>query len=229
MIKKLKGLKKNIKNDLIVFGATGFTGKLVVEYLIKHYGLENQKFTWAIAGRDKAKLEELKQSFICIDPKSASIDTFVADSFDSKSLDNLASSCSTIISTVGPYLKYGLPLVESCVKYHTNYCDLTGEVPFIRESIDLFHEKAIKNKCKIIHSCGFDSIPSDLAVLLLQKKSLEKFNKVCDDVNLYVRSIKGGLSGGTISSIINISKYIDSHPENKSVLKSPFSLNRSIK
>ena len=225
MIRKLKGLKKNIKNDLIVFGATGFTGKLVVEYLIKHYGLKNQKFTWAIAGRDKAKLEELKQSFICIDPKSASIDTFVADSFDSKSLDNLASSCSTIISTVGPYLKYGLPLVESCVKNHTNYCDLTGEVPFIRESIDLFHEKAIKNKCKIIHSCGFDSIPSDLAVLLLQKKSLEKFNKVCDDVNLYVRCIKGGLSGGTISSIINISKYIESHPEKKSVLKSPFSLN----
>ena len=225
MIEKLQGLKKNIKNDLIVFGATGFTGKLVVEYLIKHYGLENQKFTWAIAGRDKAKLEELKQSFICIDPRSASIDTLVADSFDSKSLDNLASSCSTIISTVGPYLKYGLPLVESCVKNHTNYCDLTGEVPFIRESIDLFHEKAIKNKCRIIHSCGFDSIPSDLGVLLLQKKSLKKFNKVCDDVNLYVRSIKGGLSGGTISSIINISKYIDSHPEKKSVLKSPFSLN----
>ena len=225
MIRKLKGLKKNIKNDLIVFGATGFTGKLVVEYLIKHYGLENQKFTWAIAGRDKAKLEELKQSFICIDPRSASIDTFVADSFDSKSLDNLASSCNTIISTVGPYLKYGLPLVESCVKNHTNYCDLTGEVPFIRESIDLFHEKAIKNKCKIIHSCGFDSIPSDLAVLLLQKKSLEKFNKVCDNVSLYVRSIKGGLSGGTISSIINISKYTNSHPEKRSVLESPFSLN----
>ena len=225
MIKKLKGLKKNIKNDLIVFGATGFTGKLVVEYLIKNYGLENQKFTWAIAGRDKTKLEELKQSFLGLDPKSASIDTFVADSFDSKSLDILASSCSTIISTVGPYLKYGLPLVESCVKNHTNYCDLTGEVPFIRKSIDLFHEKATKNKCRIIHSCGFDSIPSDLAVLLLQKNSLEKFNKVCDDVTLYVRSIKGGLSGGTISSIINISKYIDSHPGGKSVLKSPFSLN----
>ena len=225
MINKLKGLKKNIKNDLIVFGATGFTGKLVVEYLIKNYGLENQKFTWAIAGRDKAKLEELKQSFICIDPKSASIDTFVADSFDSKSLDNLASSCSTIISTVGPYLKYGLPLVESCVKNHTNYCDLTGEVPFIRESIDLFHEKALNNKCRVIHSCGFDSIPSDLGVLLLQKKSLKKFNKVCEKVNLYVRSIKGDLSGGTISSMINIKKYIHLHPDQRNVLKSPYSLN----
>ena len=222
-------MKKNIKNDLIVFGATGFTGKLVVEYLIKNYGLENQKFTWAIAGRDKEKLEELKHSFIGIDPQSVNIRTYVADSFNSESLDILTSSCRAIISTVGPYLKYGLPLVESCVKNHTNYCDLTGEVPFIRESINLFHEKALKNRCKIIHSCGFDSIPSDLGVLLLQKDSLEKFNKVCDNVNLYVRSIRGGISGGTISSMINIKKYIHSHSENIDVLKSPYSLNPSDK
>ena len=218
-------MKKNIKTDLIVFGATGFTGKLVIEYLIKNYGTKNQKFTWAIAGRDKAKLEELKQSFIGIDSQSVNIETYVADSFNSQSLDILTSSCRIIISTVGPYLKYGLPLVESCVKNHTNYCDLTGEVPFIRESIDLFHEKALNNKCRVIHSCGFDSIPSDLGVLLLQKNSLEKFNKVCEKVNLYVRSIKGGVSGGTISSMINIKKYIHSHPDKRNVLKSPYSLN----
>ena len=216
---------KNIKNDLIIFGATGFTGKLVTEYLIKNYGLKNQKFNWAIAGRDKKKLEELKQSFIGIDPQAVNIETYVADSFNSKSLDILTSSCRVIISTVGPYLKYGLPLVESCVKNRTNYCDLTGEVPFIRESIDLFHEKAIDEKVKIIHSCGFDSIPSDLGVLLLQKDSQEKFNKVCDNVNLYVRSIRGGLSGGTISSMININKYIHSSSGKRSVLKSPYSLN----
>ncbi len=162
-------MKKNIKVDLIVFGATGFTGKLVVEYLIKNYGSDNQKFTWAIAGRDREKLEELKHSFVGIDPQSVNIKAYVADSFYSKSLDVLTSSCRAIISTVGPYLKYGLPLVESCVKNRTNYCDLTGEVPFIRESIDLFHERALDNKIKIIHSCGFDSIPSDLGVLLLQK------------------------------------------------------------
>ena len=218
-------MKKNIKYDLIVFGATGFTGKLIVEYLIKYYGLKNQKFTWAIAGRDRLKLEELKQALIRIDPLSVKIDTLIADSFNSKSLDILTSSCRVIITTVGPYIEYGLPLVESCVKNHTDYCDLTGEVPFIRESIDLFHEKAKKNKCRIIHSCGFDSIPSDLGVLLLQKNSLEKFNKVCDDINLYVRSIKGGLSGGTISSMIKITKYISSHPEKRRIITSPFSLN----
>ena len=218
-------MKKNIKNDLIVFGATGFTGKLVIEYLIKNYGTKNKKFTWAIAGRDKAKLEELKQSFIGIDSQSVNIETYVADSFNSQSLDILTSSCRIIISTVGPYLKYGLPLVEYCVKNHTNYCDLTGEVPFIRESIDLFHEKALNNKCRVIHSCGFDSIPSDLGVLLLQKNSLKRFNKVCEKVNLYVRSISGGVSGGTISSMINIIKYIRSHPDKRNVLKSPYSLN----
>ena len=222
-------MKKNIKNDLIVFGATGFTGKLVVEYLIKNYGLDNQKFTWAIAGRDKEKLEELKQSFIAIDSHSVNIETYVADSFNSKSLDVLTSSCHVIISTVGPYLKYGLPLVESCVKNHTNYCDLTGEVPFIKESIDLFHEKAFNSKCKIIHSCGFDSIPSDLGVLLLQKDSIEKFNKVCDNVNLYVRSIRGGFSGGTISSMINIKRYSHANSKKRDVLKSPYSLNPTDK
>ena len=218
-------MKKNIKNDLIVFGATGFTGKLVIEYLIKNYGTKNQKFTWAIAGRDKAKLEELKQSFIGIDSQSVNIETYVADSFNSQSLDILTSSCRIIISTVGPYLKYGLPLVESCVKNHTNYCDLTGEVPFIRESIDLFHEKALNNKCRVIHSCGFDSIPSDLGVLLLQKNSLKKYEKLCDEVNLYIQEIKGSLSGGTVASMENLMKYIELHPDKKNMYKSPISLN----
>ena len=217
-------LKKK-KYDLIVFGVTGFTGRLVFEYLITHYGLYNSKFTWAIAGRNKKKLEELKKSLIHIDPKSEKIDTFVADSFDSKSLDTMTSSCGIIISTVGPYIKYGLPLVESCVKNSTNYCDLTGEVPFIRESIDLFHEKAIKNKCRIIHSCGFDSIPSDLGVLLLQRYCQKKYNKVCNEVNLYVEALKGGLSGGTIASMISVMKYVDLHPEKKNILNSSFSLN----
>ena len=126
---------------------------------------------------------------------------------------------------MGPYLKCGLPLIESCVKNRTHYCDLTGEVPFIRESIDLYHKEAKKNKCKIIHSCGFDSIPSDIGVLFLQKKSLKKYKKVCAKVNLYVEGIKGGLSGGTIASMVNIMDYLRLNPKKKSILKNPFSLN----
>ena len=137
----------------------------------------------------------------------------------------MTSSCRVVISTVGPYLKYGLPLIKSCVKNKTSYCDITGEVPFIRESIDLFHEEAKKNKCRIIHSCGFDSIPSDLGVLLLQKNSIGKYDKLCKKVNLYVQELKGGLSGGTIASVVNLIKYKKMYPDKRHMLKSPFSLN----
>ena len=224
-------MKKNIKYDLIVMGATGFTGRLVVEYLIKNYGVKNEKFSWAIAGRAQKNLEQLKNSFIHLDPRVSSLAIFVADSFDLGSLDNMTSSCKIVISTVGPYLKFGKSLIKSCVNNGTHYCDLTGEVPFIRESIDLFDEKARQNKCRIIHSCGFDSVPSDIGVLFLQKQSLENFNDTCDEVNLYVRSMKGGFSGGTIESMINISNYMDSNPKNKQILRSPFALNsrKSIK
>tara|TARA_B100001248_G_scaffold261824_1_gene254476 strand:- start:1823 stop:3079 length:1257 start_codon:yes stop_codon:yes gene_type:complete len=218
-------LNQKNKFDIIIFGATGFTGKLVVEYFLKNYGFNNPKLNWAIAGRSEAKLEKLKKSFIHIDQGFAKINIFVADSFDSKSLDVLTSSCRVIISTVGPYLKYGLPLIKSCVKNNTSYCDITGEVPFIRESIDLFHEEAKKNKCRIVHSCGFDSIPSDLGVLLLQRTSLKKYDKLCNKVNLYVQEIKGSLSGGTIASVVNLMKYKELYPDKRHMFKSPFSLN----
>ena len=218
-------LKKKCKYDLIVFGATGFTGKLVVEYLLKNYGIRNSRFTWAIAGRNKIKLEKLIKSLIHINKVTIDIDTFVVDSFDSNSLDILTSSCKVILSTVGPYLKYGLPLIKSCVKNKTNYCDITGEVPFIRDSIDKFHEEAKRNKCRIVHSCGFDSIPSDLGVLLLQKNSLKKYDTLCDEVNLYVQGINGGISGGTVASMVNIINYIKLYPNKRDMLKSPLSLN----
>ena len=216
---------KNIEYDLVIMGATGFTGKLVVEYLIKNYGVENEEFTWAIAGRDKNKLERVRSSFKDLDSNSNNIPTLVVDSHDPILLDKMTSISRLVISTVGPYLKFGEALVESCVKNSTHYCDLTGEVPFIRESIDSFDLKAKKNNCRIIHSCGFDSIPSDIGVLLLQMDSLKRFNEPCDEVNLYVRSIRGGLSGGTIDSMINISKYMGSNPDHQNILKSPFSLN----
>ena len=203
---------KDIKHDLVVMGATGFTGKLVVEYLIKNYGVRNQHFSWAIAGRSLSKLEKLKDSLKKLDSLSLDIPTIQVDSLDSKSLDTMTSSCRLVITTVGPYMKFGIQLVESCVKNSTHYCDLTGEVPFIRQSIDLFHSKAKENSCKIIHSCGFDSIPSDIGVLLLQQTSIKRNQKPCNKVNLYVKSIKGGLSGGTVASMISISQHKPGDP-----------------
>ena len=216
---------KNITYQLVVMGATGFTGRLVVEYIIKNYGIKNNKFTWAIAGRNKKKLEDLRLSFKDLYPDYNQLHIFDVDSNDSLSLDAMTSISGLILSTVGPYIKYGIPLVESCVKNSTHYCDLTGETPFIRESIDLFDKKAKENNCRIIHSCGFDSIPSDIGVLLLQMHSLERFKTPCDDVTLYVDSMRGGFSGGTVDSMIHISRYMNQDSKHKSILKSPFALN----
>tara|TARA_B100001029_G_C14795595_1_gene304264 strand:+ start:23 stop:358 length:336 start_codon:yes stop_codon:yes gene_type:complete len=105
---------------------------------------------------------------------------------------------------VGPYLKYGHLLIESYANNGTHYCDITGEAPFIKESINKLHKLAKANNCKIIHSCGFDSIPSDIGVLLLQNASIRNFGKPLNDIKLYVRRICGGFSGGTIESEIKI-------------------------
>ena len=216
---------KDIKYDLVVFGATGFTGRLVAEYLVREYRVKNEKFVWAIAGRDNKKLETLKIFLSEIDSEAKNLPTLIADSYDKNSLDSITSVSRVIISTVGPYLKYGKLLVESCASNGTDYCDLTGEVPFIRESIDSYDVLAKRNNCRIIHSCGFDSVPSDIGVLVLQQKAKSKFGKPFDKIKFYVRGMKGGPSGGTIESMINISSYISSRPELSGLLGNPYALN----
>ena len=119
--------------DIIVYGATGFTGKLLVEYLLENYGLKNDLFNWAIAGRSLKKLEKLKTGLSQGYIEAKDIKIFVADSFDKESIEKLSRSAKVIISTVGPYIKYGINLVSACAYNGTHYCDLTVEVPFIRE------------------------------------------------------------------------------------------------
>ena len=138
----------NRKFDIVVMGATGFTGKLVVEYLLDNYGVKNEQFSWAIAGRSSKKLQKLKNSLSDKYTSSLMIPEIIADSLDKNSLDKMASNCGVIISTVGPYLKYGHLLLQSCAEHGTHYCDLTGEVPFIKESIDQFNQLAKKNNCR---------------------------------------------------------------------------------
>ena len=211
--------------DIIVFGATGFTGKLVVEYLIEHYGVNNELFTWAIAGRNEDKIKKVIETLAAKNDKIKKIKFFIADSFDEKSLDHLSKSTKVVISTVGPYIKYGKNLVSHCAHNGTHYCDLTGEVPFIRESIDAYDKVAKKSECRIIHSCGFDSIPSDLGVLFLQSEAKKKYDRFCSHIKYYVRSTKGGFSGGTIASMIAISNYIKSKPNLSGLLGNPYALN----
>ena len=211
--------------DIIVFGATGFTGKLVVEYLIEHYGVNNELFTWAIAGRNEDKIKKVIETLAAKNDQIKKIKFFIADSFDEKSLDHLSKSAKVVISTVGPYIKYGKNLVSHCAHNGTHYCDLTGEVPFIRESIDAYDKVAKKNECRIIHSCGFDSIPSDLGVLFLQSEAKKKYDRFCSQIKYYVRATKGGFSGGTIASMIAISNYIKSKPNLSGLLGNPYALN----
>lgn len=211
--------------DIIVFGATGFTGKLVVEYLIEHYGVNNELFTWAIAGRNEDKIKKVIETLAAKNDQIKKIKFFIADSFDEESLGHLSKSAKLIISTVGPYIKYGKNLVSHCAHNGTHYCDLTGEVPFIRESIDAYDKVAKKNECRIIHSCGFDSIPSDLGVLFLQSEAKKKYDRFCSHIKYYVRATKGGFSGGTIASMIAISNYIKSKPNLSGLLGNPYALN----
>lgn len=147
--------------DLIIWGATGFTGKLVVEHLYKTYGV-NQSLTWAIGGRNQAKLEAVRLEFADI-----TLPLIIADSFDDASLEAMTKRAKVICSTVGPFSQYGKKLAAACVNHQTHYCDLTGEELFVRHLIDHYHDTAKIQNTKIVPCCGFDSIPSDLGVFYM--------------------------------------------------------------
>src|SRR5450755_331019 len=147
--------------DIVVFGATGFTGALTAEYLA-HAGAETR---WAIAGRNRAKLESVRERLAGIDPVAAELPLIEADVGDPASIRRLAESTKVVISTVGPYIHYGEPLVAACAAAGTDYVDLTGEPEFVDLMWLRHHEQAERTGARIVHSCGFDSIPYDLGVL----------------------------------------------------------------
>jgi len=189
--------------DIVVFGATGFTGKLTAEYLVT--SKEANKLKLAIAGRNSGKVDACKQDLLAKNSK-ANIDTIVADSSDYTSLVNMAAQASVIITTVGPYLKYGEPLVRACVEAGTHYVDLTGEPEFVEGLEHDLHEQAEQKQIKIINSCGFDSIPHDLGALytvhqLNQMIGEERAGKVPIKVEGFIEA-KGTFSGGTWHSAI---------------------------
>lgn len=178
--------------DIIVYGATGYTGRLVAEYLKGKKGL-----SWAMAGRSIDKLAEVR------DEIGAPADTplVVADSSDPASLDRLAKRARVIITTVGPYQLYGNELVAACVANGTDYCDLCGEPAWMRQKIDEHDAPARASGARITFSCGFDSIPFDLGVLMLQKEAVARNGSPAPRVKGRVRAMQGGFSGGTAASL----------------------------
>ena len=204
--------------DLIIWGATGFTGQLVSEYINKKYS--NTALKWGIAGRNKEKASVIAERL-----NIAKDRIFIADCNDLESLIKLTSKTKVICTTVGPYAKLGTNLIEACIKTNTNYCDITGETQWIRKMIDKYHSKAKENKIKIINSCGFDSIPSDMGVFYSQKNLFEKTGKYANSINMRVAGAKGGISGGTYNSLSNILEEARVDKEVRKTLTNPYGLN----
>ena len=204
--------------DLIIWGATGFTGQLVSEYINKKYS--NTALKWGIAGRNKEKASVIAERL-----NIAKDRIFIADCNDLESLIKLTSKTKVICTTVGPYAKLGTNLIEACIKTNTNYCDITGETQWIRKMIDKYHSKAKENKIKIINSCGFDSIPSDMGVFYSQKNLFEKTGKYANIINMRVAGVKGGISGGTYNSLSNVLEEARVDKEVRKTLTNPYGLN----
>ena len=206
--------------DLVVFGATGFVGKLLCQYLIDHLATQGT-INWAIAGRSPKKLEQLKSG---LGPQSADLSVLIADITDTSSLNQLCSQTRVVISTVGPYALYGEPLVKACVETGTDYCDLTGEFQWIRRMIETYAPAAERSGARIVHCCGFDSIPSDLGVYYLQQQAQHHFGQPCGRVKMRVNAAMGGVSGGTVASGINLVKEAMVDPALQKDRLNPYSL-----
>ena len=217
----MSGAGSTRKYDVIVWGATGFTGTLVAEYLLRQYGVDKD-LRWAVAGRSDEKLAALIDS---LGPKAAGLETIVADSFDPESLRSLARQTGVILTTVGPYALYGSALVEACVEEGTHYCDLAGEVQWIRKMIDRHQERAEQTGARIVHCCGFDSVPMDIGAWFLQQEAKERFGQYCKSITLLVKATKGSASGGTVASLINLIEESRKDRDVARILVQPYSLN----
>ena len=208
--------------DVIVWGATGFTGRLVAEYLARTQ--DTHRARWALAGRDRARLEQVRASLGSLHPASAELPILLADARDPASLDALVARTRVVLTTVGPYARHGGELVAACVRGGKDYCDLTGEVHWMRQMIDAHHARARETGARIVHTCGFDSIPSDLGVLMVQEHMRAQHGGHCDRVNMYVTKMRGGLSGGTIASALQQFDDLEANPSLRRVVGNPHGL-----
>jgi short subunit dehydrogenase-like uncharacterized protein len=207
--------------DVVVFGASGFTGALVAAYLLRQYGIGGE-LKWAIAGRSETKLAEVKKE---LGDSAAALPTLLADSFDRNALAAMARRTRVVLTTVGPYALYGSDLAEACVENGTHYCDLAGEVQWIRKMIDQHHERARQTGARIVHCCGFDSVPMDIGVWFLQREAKQRHGHYCKSIRLLVKATKGAASGGTVASMLNILEESREDREVARILVNPYALN----
>lgn len=216
---------KKPTHDVVVFGATSFVGQILCRYLLQEFGSKAKpsarKLEWAIAGRSRARLGALVSA---LGADASSLPVIVADAADEKALEALCADTRVVISTVGPYALYGEPLVKVCTRLGTDYCDLTGEAPWMRRMIAQYSAAAERSGARILHCCGFDSIPSDIGVWFLQQQSLLHFGEPCTNVKMRVKAMRGAASGGTVASIVNVVREATHDANLRKELANPYSL-----
>ncbi|MHA4837800.1 saccharopine dehydrogenase family protein [Sphingopyxis sp. MSC1_008] len=203
--------------DIIVCGATGYTGQRVCEHLAQGYGSE---LSWAIAGRNMAKLEDIRTRFAV----PSHVELIEADITDPAAAASLARRTKTIISTAGPFATVGEPLVAACAQSGTDYVDISGDAVWIRKMFDRYQDAAIASGARLIFTCGFDSVPSDLGVFLLQEAARERFGAPAITVKGRIRRLVGGLSGGTLASGRASIAAAGADPSIPQLLANPFAL-----
>jgi short subunit dehydrogenase-like uncharacterized protein len=203
--------------DIVLYGATGFVGKLTAEYLAKAGGTARI----GLAGRSAERLLAVRES---LGDAAKEWPLITADASSPSSLNDMAARARVVVTTVGPYTKYGLPLVAACAAAGTDYADLTGETMFVRESIDTYHEQAVDTGARIVHACGFDSVPSDLTVYALFEQVRRDGTGELGETNFVVRGFAGGLSGGTIASMMEVMATASADPEARRLMNDPYTL-----
>ena len=216
-------MSTNREIGIIVFGATGYTGRLVCEYLNNQYGVGGE-VSWAMAGRSQQKLEQVRDELDI----SADVPLIVVDAGDPGSIDAMVASTAVVLTTVGPYQLYGSDLVRACAQAGTDYVDLCGEPAWMHEMIVAHGDAAKASGARIVFSCGFDSIPFDLGVFFLQQAAQQQLQAPVNRIKGRVRAMKGAWSGGTLASFKTTMAAAAKNPEMIGVLMNPFALTQDF-
>ncbi|MEO1575366.1 MAG: saccharopine dehydrogenase NADP-binding domain-containing protein [Pseudomonadota bacterium] len=204
--------------DLVLLGATGFTGRLVAEHIL--HVAKRDGVRWAVAGRNEAKLASVMSELGAQD-----IPRLTVDSTDADSVNDLASRTRVVCTTVGPYSLYGSALVAACAQHGTHYCDLAGEVHWIARMIEVHHDKAVDSGARIVPCCGFDSVPSDMGTWYLQREARAQFGEPLQTVSFRVKAARGGASGGTVASLMQVIEAARADRDVARTVRHPYSFN----
>jgi len=215
--------------EIVLWGATGFTGKLTAEYLLARHGARPGAaggLRWALGGRNRAKLEAVRDDISReVGADASSLPLLVGDSADEVFLADLTQRSKVVCTTVGPYAKYGSGLVAACAQNGTDYCDLTGEVHWMQRMIEQHEDAAVSSGARIVFNCGFDCIPSDLGAFFLQREMRRLHGVPCSHIQYRVRGFSGAASGGTIASMLLMMEEAERDPAVMESMNDPYALN----